>query len=210
MAKVALLNLKNEKVGEIDLSDTVFGIQEINQALFYEVVKAQLASRRSGTAAAKGRAAVSGSKRKLYKQKGTGNARHGSIRAPNYVGGGIAHPPIPRSYEFRPPRSTRIGALRHALSLYLKEGRLTVLDNWDLGDIKTKSVATAIAGLNAKGGSAVVIDQASNEKLRLSTRNIENATFLPPEGVNVYDILRHDHLILTQQAARALEQRLNA
>lgn len=210
MAKVTLLNLKSEKVGEIDLKDEVFGIQEINQALFYEVVKAQLASRRSGTSSAKGRAAVSGSKRKLYKQKGTGNARHGNLRAPTYVKGGVAHPPIPRSYAYRPPRSARTGALRHALSLYLKEGRLTVVDSWDVAEIKTKAVAQAIAGLNQRGGSAVVVDAGTNDKLRLSTRNLENATFLPPEGVNVYDILRHDHLILTQQAARALEERLGA
>lgn len=208
MPKATLLNLKNEKVGEIDLRDEVFGIQEINQNLFYEVVKAQLASRRAGTAAAKTRAEVSGSKRKVYKQKGTGNARHGNLRAPNYVKGGIAHPPIPRSYAYRPPRSMRVGALRHALSLYFKEGRLTIVDAWNLDAIKTKPVAQAIAALNVNGGKAVVVDASTNEKLRLSTRNIENATFLPPEGVNVYDILRHDHLIVTQQAVRALEERL--
>src|SRR4051812_50004997 len=119
MAKVNLTNLNGEKAGEIDLKDDVFGVQEINQDLFYEVVKAQLASRRSGTHAAKGRSAVSGSKKKVYKQKGTGSARHGDHRAPTYVKGGQAHPPIPRSYAYRPPRSTRVGALRHALSLYL-------------------------------------------------------------------------------------------
>jgi large subunit ribosomal protein L4 len=210
MAKVALLNLKSEKVGEIDLNDEVFGVQEINQALFYEVVKSQLASRRAGTHAAKGRSAVSGSKKKIYKQKGTGQARHGDKRAPTFVKGGQAHPPIPRSYAYRPPRSVRTGALCHALSLYLKEGRLTVVDKWDVAEIKTKAVAQAIGKLNAKGGSAVVVDARDNEKLMLSARNIDGATFLPPEGVNVYDILRHDHLILTQQAARALEQRLTA
>jgi len=210
MAKVALLNLKSEKVGEIDLNDEVFGVQDINQALFYEVVKAQLASRRAGTHAAKGRSAVSGSKKKIYKQKGTGQARHGDKRAPIFVKGGQAHPPIPRSYSYRPPRSTRVGALRHALSLYVKEGRLSVVDKWDVNEIKTKPIAEAIGKLNAKGGSAVVVDVATNEKLRLSARNIGNAIFLPPEGVNVYDILRHDHVILTQQAARALEERLSA
>jgi large subunit ribosomal protein L4 len=210
MAKTALLNLNSEKVGEIDLNDAVFGIAEINQALFYEVVKAQLASRRAGTHAAKGRAAVSGTSKKMYKQKGTGSSRHGNRRAPNFVKGGAAHPPIPRSYGYRPPRSVRTGALCHALSLYLKEGRLTVVDKWEPEEIKTKAVAQAISKLSANGGSAVVVDAGTNDKLRLSARNIENATFLPPEGVNVYDILRHDHLILTQQAARALEARLSA
>jgi large subunit ribosomal protein L4 len=210
MAKVKLTNLNGQQAGEIDLKDEVFGVQEINQALFYEVVKAQLASRRMGTHAAKGRSAVSGSKKKIYKQKGTGNARHGDKRAPNFVKGGQAHPPIPRSYAYRPPRTVRSGALCHALSLYLKEGRLTVLDKWEVGEFKTKSIAQAIGKLNSKGGKAIVVDAGTNEKLRLSTRNIANALFLPPEGVNVYDILRHDHLILTQQAARALEERLSA
>lgn len=210
MAKVALLNTSNEKVGEIDLKDEIFGVAEINQNLFYEVVKAQLASRRSGTHAAKGRAEVSGSKKKLYKQKGTGNARHGNKRAPIFVKGGFAHPPIPHSYEYRPPRSVRRGALIHALSLYLKEGRLIIVDKWDLNEIKTKPVASAISKLAQKGESAIVVDDKANEKLRVSTGNIESALFLPPEGVNVYDILRHDNLILTQQAARALEARLSA
>jgi large subunit ribosomal protein L4 len=96
------------------------------------------------------------------------------------------------------------------LSLYLKEGRLTIVDKWDVSEVKTKPVALIIGALNTKGGSAVVVDTATNDKLRLSARNIGNALFLPPEGVNVYDILRHDHLILTQQAARALEERLSA
>ncbi|MDP3276861.1 MAG: 50S ribosomal protein L4 [Deltaproteobacteria bacterium] len=208
MAKVDLLDIESKKVGEIDLKDEVFGIQEINQHLFYEVVKAQLASRRSGTAAAKERAAVSGSSKKIYKQKGTGNARHGSKRAPQMYKGGAAHPPIPRSYAYRPPAQVRAGALRHALSFYLKEGRLTVVDKWEPSEFKTKAIAAAIGKLNSNGGSAVVIEVASNEKLRQSTRNLATATFLPPEGVNVYDILRHDHLILTQSAARALEARL--
>jgi large subunit ribosomal protein L4 len=208
MAKVDLLDIDSKKVGEIDLKDEVFGVQEINQNLFYEVVKAQLASRRAGTHAAKERAAVSGSKKKIYKQKGTGSSRHGSKRAPQLYKGGVAHPPIPRSYAYRPPAQVRSGALRHALSLYLKEGRLTIVDKWEPSDFKTKAVASAIGKLNAKGGSAIVVDAASNDKLRMSTRNLNNATFLPPEGVNVYDILRHDHLILTQNAARALEARL--
>ena len=207
MAKVTLLKLSGEKAGEIDLKDEVFGVQEINQALFYEVVKAQLASRRMGTHAAKGRSAVSGSKKKIYKQKGTGNARHGDKRAPNFVKGGQAHPPIPRSYAYRPPRTVRAGALCHALSLYLKEGRLTVLDTWEVGEFKTKTVAQAIGKLNAKGGKAIVVDAVSNEKLRLSTRNLADALFLSPEGVNVYDLLRHEHLIGTKDAERALEAR---
>jgi len=208
MAKVGLLNTNKETVGEIDLNDNVFGIKEINKNLFYEVVKAQLASRRSGTHAAKTRSQVQGSKKKIYKQKGTGQARHGDKRSPVFVKGGQAHPPIPRSYAYRPPRSVRVGALCHALSYKLKEGQLIVLDKWELDGFKTKAVAAALDKLASEGKSAVVVDQATNEKLRGSTRNIPHAIFLPPEGVNVYDLLRHDHLILTQQAARALEARL--
>ncbi len=209
MAKLKVHNLQGEETGEIDLRDDVFGIQDINQDLFYEVVKAQLASRRAGTHAAKNRAATAGSKKKLYKQKGTGNARHGNIRAPIYAKGGKAHPPIPRSYAYRPPAKVRAGALRHALSLFVKEGRIRVLDGWQMQDIKTRTVATTLATLGAHA-KTVLVDSAGNEKLRMSTRNLEKATFLPPEGVNVYDLLRHDTLILTQDAARALEARLGA
>ena len=109
----------------------------------------------------------------------------------------------------RPPRKVRAGALCHALSLFVKEGRIKVVDAWQVEEIKTKNVASALGALNANG-SSVVVDSANNENLRLSTRNLEKATFLPPEGVNVYDLLRHDTLILTQDAARALEKRLSA
>ncbi len=209
MAKLTVVNIKGEQTGEIDLSDEVFGITEINQDLFYEIVKAQLASRRAGTHSTKGRAEVAGSKKKLYKQKGTGNARHGNIRAPIFAKGGKVHTPKPRDYSYRPPAKMRAGALRHALSLFVKEGRIVVLDGFAVDAVKTKSVAQALTSVKAQGAS-VVVDAATNENLRLSTRNLDRATFLPPEGVNVYDLLRHDTLILTQDAARALEKRLSA
>jgi large subunit ribosomal protein L4 len=209
MAKLTVHNVQGVKTGEIELSDSVFGLTDINQDLFYEVVKAQLASRRAGTHSAKNRSAVAGSKKKIYKQKGTGGARHGNIRAPIFAKGGKVHVPHPRDYSYRPTRKVRTGALCHALSLFVKEGRVRVVDAFTLDAIKTKSVTTALGSLKSNG-SAVVVDAASNETLRLSTRNIENATFLPPEGVNVYDLLRHDTLVLTQEAARALEKRLSA
>src|SRR5215207_280506 len=139
MPTLDVFNLKREKVGELALSDEVFGA-EVKEHLFYEVVKAQLASARQGTAAAKNRSAVSGSSKKLYKQKGTGRARHGSIRAPVFVGGGQAHPPRPRDWSYRPPRQVRLGALRSALSKFNKEGRLVVVERSDLNENKTKSV----------------------------------------------------------------------
>jgi large subunit ribosomal protein L4 len=205
MATLDVFNMKREKVGSIDLSDEVFAT-DVKEHLFYEVVKAQLASRRQGTQSAKERAAVSGSSKKLYKQKGTGRARHGSIRAPIYVGGGRAHPPRPRDWSYRPPRQVRVGALRSALSKFNKEGRLVVVDRFELPEVKTKGLILVLAALKA-AKKALVVDSASNENLKLSIRNCADHQFLPPEGVNLYDLLRHDTLVLSRDAAKALEQR---
>jgi large subunit ribosomal protein L4 len=203
--KLPVYNLKRESVGEIDLSDEVFGA-EVKEHLFYEVVKAQLASRRSGTKATKERSAVAGSSKKLYRQKGTGRARQGSIRAPHHSGGGMAHALEPKDWSYRPPRKVRIGALKSALSLFAKEGRLLVLDSIDLGEVKTKALAQTLGALQADKKS-LVVDEKGNEKLVKSIRNLERHHFLPPEGVNVYDLLRHDHLIVSKAAAKALEAR---
>jgi len=208
MATVDVYNMKREKVGSLDLADEVFGA-EIKEHLFWEVVKAQLASRRQGTASAKERSAVSGSSKKLYKQKGTGRARHGSIRAPIYVGGGQAHPPRPRDWGYRPPLKVRVGALRSALSKFVKEGRLVVVDRFDLPEIKTKGLLSALDALKAEK-KTLVVDHRANENLVLSIRNCKEHQYLPPEGVNVYDLLRHDTLVLSKEAVKALEQRLVA
>jgi large subunit ribosomal protein L4 len=211
MATIDVYNMKREKVGSVELADEVFAT-EVKEHLFYEVVKAQLASRRQGTAAAKNRSAVSGSSKKLYKQKGTGRARHGSIRAPVYVGGGRAHPPRPRDWSYRPPQQVRVSALRSALSKLHKEGRLVVVDRLELPEVKTKGLVAALDMLqkiekDQKQKSALVVDNAANEKLRLSIRNCKDHQFLPPEGVNVYDLLRHDTLVLSKDAVKALELR---
>ncbi|MCC6559257.1 MAG: 50S ribosomal protein L4 [Polyangiaceae bacterium] len=203
--KVTVYNLKREPVGEIDLADEVFGT-EVKEHLFYEVVKAQLASRRAGTKATKERSAVSGSTKKLYRQKGTGRARQGSLRAPHHPGGGMAHALEPKDWSYRPPRTVRIGALKSALSLFAKENRLIVLDSLELEEIKTKALAATLATLQANK-KALVVDSAGNDKLVKSIRNLENHQFLPPEGVNVYDLLRHDHLVVSKDAAKALEAR---
>jgi large subunit ribosomal protein L4 len=205
MAKVDVFNLKREKVGEIDLADEVFGA-EVKEHLFHEVVTAQLASHRAGTHAAKERAAVAGSSKKIYKQKGTGRARHGSIRAPLFVGGGRAHPPKPQDFSYRPPRRVRVGALRSALSLILKEGRLTIVEDINLDEIKTKKLASVLTTLES-GKKTLVVDDRGNENLKLSIRNLPDKLYLPPEGVNVYDLLRHDHLVVSKAAAKALEAR---
>jgi large subunit ribosomal protein L4 len=203
--KVTVYNLKREAVGELELADEVFGA-EVKEHLFYEVVKAQLASRRAGTKATKERSAVSGSSKKLYRQKGTGRARQGSIRAPHHPGGGMAHALEPKDWSYRPPRKVRIGALKSALSLFAKENRLIVLDTLELEEIKTKAFAATLLTLQADK-KALVVDSAGNDKLVKSIRNLEHHQFLPPEGVNVYDLLRHDHLIVSKDAAKALEAR---
>ena len=205
MATFDVFNMKREKVGSIDLADEVFGA-EVREHLFYEVVKAQLASKRQGTQCAKNRSAVSGSTKKLYKQKGTGRARHGSIRAPIFVGGGKAHPPRPRDWSYEPPRRVRALALTAALSKFGKEGRLLVVDRFELEAIKTKQLLETLDTLKAEH-KTLVVDSQDNEKLRLSIRNCKEHQFLPPEGVNVYDLLRHDTLILSKDAAKALEAR---
>lgn len=203
--KVTVYNLKRESVGELDLSDEVFGA-EVKEQLFYEVVKAQLASRRAGTKATKERSAVAGSTKKLYRQKGTGRARQGSIRAPHHPGGGMAHALEPKDWSYRPPRKVRIGALKSALSLFAKEGRLTIIDSLELSEIKTKALVSTLSTLQA-GKKSLVVDSPSNDKLVRSIRNLVDHHFLPPEGVNVYDLLRHDHLVVSREAAKALEAR---
>jgi large subunit ribosomal protein L4 len=205
MATFDVFNMKREKVGSIDLADEVFGT-EVREHLFYEVVKAQLASKRQGTQSAKNRSAVSGSTKKIYKQKGTGRARHGSIRAPLFVGGGQAHPPRPRDWSYEPPRRVRALALTAALSKFGKEGRLLVVDSFELVEVKTKKLLDALGALQALH-KTLVVDSQDNEKLRLSIRNCKDHQFLPPEGLNVYDLLRHDMLILSRDAAKAIEAR---
>ncbi len=203
--KVDVFNWKREKTGELELNDSVFAT-DVKEHLFYEVVKAQLASRRAGTHKAKTRSEVAGSSKKLYKQKGTGNARHGSIRAPIYVGGGKALPPQPQDWSYRPPRQVRVGALRSALSLLQKEGRLVIVDALKLDEIRTKGLVANLKSLKVDS-SALIVDGTDNTNLRLSAANLPKHTVLPPEGVNVYDVLRHDHLVLSQDAAKALEAR---
>ena len=205
MPKVKVYNLSKKGVGEMDLSDSVFDAT-VNESLLYDVLKAQLASQRKGAASAQTRAEVSATSRKMYKQKGTGNARHGSKRAPIFVGGGTVHGPKPRDFGYRPPRKMRLGALKSALSLKLREGQLLIVEDFELAEIKTKKLAEVLQKLEVNGG-ALIVDGKENEKLRLSARNLQGHSVLPPEGVNLYDLLRHEHLVLTQNAVQALEAR---
>ena len=205
MAKVTVYNLEKKDVGELELADAVFG-GEVNEALFYDVVKAQLASRRKGTHKVKNRAEIRATGAKMFRQKGTGRARHGDEKAPQFRGGGRAFGPKPRDYAYKPPRKMRKGALRSALALKLQEGRLLVVEDFQLGEIKTKGLAQILDNLEVPK-SSVIVDEAGNQNLRMSARNLSKHQYLPPEGVNVYDVLRHDHLILTKGAVAALEAR---
>jgi large subunit ribosomal protein L4 len=196
MAKATVYDLSRRKKGEVDLPDEFFAA-EVNEHVLQEVVRMQLARRRSGTACTKERAAVSGGGRKPYRQKGTGRARQGSIRAPNHVGGGTIFGPRPRSYEFRPPRSVRRRALISALSLFTRDDRLVILNGFEMKEPKTKQFIKVMEKFKASSG--LVVDRPGNANLDLSIRNARGYKYLPPEGLNVYDILDHDVLFITQE-----------
>ncbi len=197
MAKLDVKNTSGKSVGSIDLDDAVFGA-EIHEHLLWEVVKWQLAKRRAGTASTKRIGEVRGSAKKVWKQKGTGQARQGSKQAPHWVGGGSVFGPKPRSYEYNMPRKAKKSALRSALSLRALQNKIIVLENFST-DGKTKSVATALSALGT-GNKALIIDAKDNGNLVRGAKNLAASQWLAPEGLNVYDILRHETLLLTKAA----------
>lgn len=201
MAKADVKNLSGKSVGSIDLDDAVFGA-EIHEHLLWEVVKWQLAKRRAGTASTKRLGEVRGSSKKVWKQKGTGQARQGSRQAPHWVGGSSVFGPKPRSYEYNMPRKAKKLALRSVLSLRAKENKLIVVDAFDT-DGKTKSVASALSTLQT-GNKALIVDSKDNTKLVRGAKNLASSQWLAPEGVNVYDVLRHETLVLTKAAVDAI------
>jgi large subunit ribosomal protein L4 len=205
MPKLKVRNLENKEIGEIDLSDAVFGA-EVKYHLLHEIVRMQRARKRAGSACTKERNAVSGGGRKPFRQKGTGRARQGSERAPNHVGGGTVFGPKPRSFDFLPPKQVRRGAILSALSLFVKEDRLIVLEDFELPEIKTRRLETILGGLGTR--KAVLVDFEENDKLRLSAGNLADHLYLPPAGLNVYDILRHDQIVMTRRAALDVQARL--
>ena len=202
--KTEIKNLDGKTVGNVDLDDSVFGV-EVNEHLLWEVVKMQRAKTRAGTASTKRRSEVSGGGKKPWKQKGTGRARQGSSRAPQWVGGGKVFTPKPRDFEYSMPKKAVAGALRSALSLKAKESKIIVVDQIALKAVKTKTVATALAKLGTP--NALIVDE-KNENLAKSTRNLPKAKFLRSEGVNVYDLLDHETLVLSQASLEALTARL--
>jgi large subunit ribosomal protein L4 len=206
MAKFDVYDLDRNKVSEIELADAVFA-GEVNEHLFWEVVKAKLASDRSGTHAVKNRSLVSGGGKKPWKQKHTGRARQGSTRASQFVGGGKAMGPKPRDYAYDVPKKVRKAALRSALALRGKDGKLLIVQEWKPEAPRTSAAAKVLGKLGVK--KALVVDSAANEALARSVRNLRGSDFLAAEGLNVYDILKHDALVLTAESARKLEASLS-
>lgn len=204
--KLDVYNVNREKVGDVDVSDLVFGA-EVKPHLHHLVVRWQLAKRRAGTHAVLNRHHVSGSTKKLGRQKGSGRARHGSTKAPIFVGGGVAHGPQPRDYTFSVPKKVRRGALRSALSAKVAEGRLLVLDRFSMPAPKTREAAAAFRALDVR---KVLVVDTDNEQLRLSVRNLPDSKFLRAEGVNVYDVLKHEYVLVTESALRALDGALKS
>jgi large subunit ribosomal protein L4 len=207
MAKFDVVNLDLKKVSEIELSDDVFAA-EPNEYLIYEVAKMQQINRRRGTVAVKNTSLVSGGGKKPWKQKGTGRARQGSIRASQWVGGGKAMGPKPRDYFYRPPRKVRRGAICAALAMRAKEKALIIVDSFKLESAKTKS-AQEVLTRRLKLEDALVVDEKTNQNLHRSVRNLAQFDVLPPEGLNLDSMLRHKKLVLTSAAAKALEGALS-
>ena len=187
------------------LSDAIFG-EKLRKDILARMVAYQLAKRRAGTASTKRLGEVRGSSKKVWKQKGTGQARQGSRQAPHWVGGGSAKGPRPRSYDYAMPRQTKKAALRSALSLRASEKKIIVLDGFAT-DGKTKNVAASLATLGT-GPKALIVDAKTNEQLVRGARNLARSQWIAPEGLNVYDILRHETLVLTQAAAKQVEAAL--
>jgi large subunit ribosomal protein L4 len=206
MPSVNIVDLNNATVGSIELADAVFGV-EVNEALLYEAVRQYTAARRSGTAATKTRHEVSGSGKKLWKQKGTGRARMGSIRSPLWRHGGTTHGPQPRSYEYKLPRKMVLGALRSALSAKLRDGELRVVRAFDLADHKTKNVLGVLHKLEAKN-TVLLVETADNVNLTRASRNLKGVKLVPTKDVTVYDLLRHKDVLLTEPAAKKLSEAL--
>jgi len=208
MPTVKVRNLKNEEIGEVELSDAVFDAP-FNEALVHAAVRNFMANGRQGTSATKTRGDVSGSGRKLWKQKGTGRARIASLRSPLWKGGGNAHGPQPRDWSYNMPRKMRQGALRSALSERVREGNVFVIDGWTLDKPKTKEFSASLGNLGL-GGKTLIVDSLENENLVLSARNLRRAKVVNSFGLNIYDLLYHEHLVLSRTAANELEKLLGA
>ncbi len=204
MPKIEVLNINAESVGEIELNETLFDA-DVNEHVVYEAVKNQLANKRQGTQSAKTRAEVRGGGRKPFRQKGTGRARQGSIRAPHYTGGGVVFAPKPRDYSYKIPKKVKRLALYSVLTSKLKDKEIIVLDNLEFEAYKTKEAKNILNNLNANKKAYLVIAE-NDEKIYRSFRNIEGCDIAVANLINVYDLLRHDKLVITKDAVAKLEE----
>jgi len=202
---VDIYNIDKEKVSQVELDKTIFGC-EVKPHLLYEAVKMQLANRRRGTASTKNRSKVRGGGAKPWRQKGTGRARAGTIRSPLWTGGGVAFGPLPRDYSYKLNKKAKKSALRSALSTKLMENKVLILDSFNLPEIKTKTFVAIVNHLAIK--NALIIDN-SNITLEKSARNVPFVKVLRPEGLNVYDILKHDKLVITQPCLEKITKSLS-
>ncbi len=204
MATMELFNLQGSAEGKVDVADEVWGAPARNY-LLSEVVHWQRAKKRAGTQSAQTKSEVDASTKKPFRQKGTGNARQGDLKNPHMIGGGVAFAPKPRSYAYPMPKEKRRQALVSALSIKASEGNVKIVKSFDLPEIKTKAVVEALAKLG--GGNALIVD-GDNENLKKSARNLAKARYLHHDGLNVFDLLKYETLVITEAAAKALEERL--
>jgi large subunit ribosomal protein L4 len=207
MPTVKVRDLKNKEVGDLELSDAVFGVP-FNESLVHAAVRNFMANARQGTSATKTRGDVSGAGRKLWKQKGTGRARIASLRSPLWKGGGNVHGPQPRDWSYSLPRKMRRGALRSALSERVREGNVLVVDDWALDKPKTKEFVASLERLGLDARKTLIVDSLDNANLILSARNLQRTKVVSSHGLNIYDLLYHEKLVLSRAAAEELEQLL--
>ena len=209
MPTIALLNQSGEKIKDLDLSKEVFAV-ELNQQVIYDVVNQQRAAMRQGTHDTKGRSEVRGGGRKPWRQKGTGRARQGSIRAPQWVGGGTVFGPTPRSYAFKLNKKVRALAMRNVLTYKLNENKITAVDTIVLDSIKTKEFVNVLNNLKVEGKTMVLVSpEELTETLNLSARNVETVFVTPVDNASVYEILTFKNLVLTEAAVKYFEKELN-
>ncbi len=204
MPKIDVYNIEGKKVSDVELKEEIFGI-EPNEAIVHSVVVNYLANQRQGTKSTKTRAEVSGGGKKPWRQKGTGRARQGSIRAPHWVGGGIALGPRPRSFKYRVNKKERRLAIRSVLSSKVLENELVVVDSLPLKEIKTKNMVNALTNLKVEGKTLIVIPE-KNENVQKSARNIEGVKTSLVNTINVYDLLKYKNLVMTLDAVKKLEE----
>ncbi|PYS39128.1 MAG: 50S ribosomal protein L4 [Acidobacteria bacterium] len=202
MPKVKILDLTSKEIGEVELIDDVFGVAH-NEPLVHEAVRSFLANRRSGTSATKTRGDVSGAGRKLWKQKGTGRARIASLRSPLWKGGGNVHGPQPRDWSYNLPKKMRKKAMCAAISERLREGNLIVVDEWKFEQPKTREFINTLGSLKLTG-KTLIVDSLKNTNLMLASRNVQTAKVVNSYGVNIYDLVNHQKLVLTPRTAEEL------